>query len=66
MRVVGWLIQVWAVLSLIAIAYVVLMVPIPEDSDPFTQATEFDKFVTSLSPYDGLLWVGVFFLEDGW
>jgi len=60
--VLGWLIQVWSVLSLIAIAYVLLFVPIPDNSDPFTRATEFDQFVMGLSPYDGLFWIGAFFL----
>jgi len=56
----GWLIQTWSALSLLAILFVLLFVPIPEDSNPFEITTAYDQFVTGLSPYSALIWAGFF------
>lgn len=58
----GWFLQVWAVLSLVAILYIVLFVPPPTEATPDDVKTKYEEIVSNMGPYDGLIWVGVFVL----
>lgn len=59
---IGGSLQVASILFGCLLLYIIFFVPIPTDSDPFTQATFYDRLVTRIHPYAGLLLVGVFFV----
>jgi hypothetical protein len=57
----GWFLQVWAVISLIAILYIVL-VPPPTESTRDVVKSKHQEIVSNVGRCDGLFRIGVFFL----
>ena len=60
--IVGWLLLVHSVLNMALLLCILLILPIPNESWPEDLVIKHNELTDSLSPYDALIWVGVFCL----
>jgi len=60
--IAGWFLQIYSLIWLALILFIIFVIPVPEESYPETLKTGYYDLVNELRPLDALIWVGVFCL----
>jgi hypothetical protein len=61
-RLLGIWLQIIAVIYFILLFVILVIMPLSEVPDRGELANKYEKIVSLINPYDGLIWMGVFFL----